>query len=225
MRAFSLIALVSMLTVVASAAAVSAAGAVRVYAPREGTPAVLLQDSSSSAILPGSLATALPAFASPALPDVTAVAASDFKCFASDAEAKVGNPTMDCGALIRAAATHFTRCPAIDRVKLAQCKVVTESSKIFRKVGSAGEISWVQIKPRTFSDMRIAYPWLGLSDVWDPYDNIASGMAYDDYLMGRDYIGCSVDNVIHAYNVGQGAFRAGKRNAAYHKDVAGCYNA
>lgn len=86
--------------------------------------------------------------------------------------------------------------------------------------GAAGEFGFMQIHPVT---LRWLANKLGMTDygAYDPMDNVFFGMAYLDILFAKF---ADWDAVIHAYNVGPGAYDNGIRNFTYHQKVMDALN-
>jgi soluble lytic murein transglycosylase-like protein len=90
-----------------------------------------------------------------------------------------------------------------------------ESSYDPSKIGSAGEIGLMQVKPRTAEEI-MHKQGMGQEDLADPRENILTGMSYLQSLSKQ--LG-GVAPAVEAYNVGPGDYKKGKRNPSYVRKV------
>lgn len=72
----------------------------------------------------------------------------------------------------------------------------------------------MQLTDKTF-DYIVDYNGLGFDSVFDPYENVAAGRAYLDYLFAR-FDG--LDEVLCAYNAGEGRTRSWLDDTLYSDD-------
>uniref|UniRef100_A0A6M3KXB7 Putative transglycosylase n=1 Tax=viral metagenome TaxID=1070528 RepID=A0A6M3KXB7_9ZZZZ len=93
----------------------------------------------------------------------------------------------------------------------------TESSYDPRKIGSAGEVGLMQLKPGDADWFAGKRKSLGpVQNLADPKENITRGMSYLKYLIKKTG---STEAGVESYNVGLTAYNEGKRNPDYVRKV------